>query len=117
MVREGLTEEDKKKLFKESAVKPALYALRRAKQRCPVDTGRLRASLTVADSEGVIQPTGSEAFEGDGVDPTDREYTVVIGTNVEYASYVFRGTVNQSPQPTLRPAVDDAFNRFNIERT
>ncbi|HEY1119887.1 MAG TPA: HK97-gp10 family putative phage morphogenesis protein [Acidimicrobiales bacterium] len=60
---------------------------RRAKRLCPVDTGRLRASITNAlekDPEGV---------------------SAVIGTNVEYAVYVEFGTGDTRPQPFLRPAL------------
>lgn len=53
-----------------------------AKLLCPVDTGRLRNSI-------------SHAVQGD---------TVYIGTNVEYGPYVEYGTRNQRPQPYLTPA-------------
>jgi len=39
--------------------------------------------------------------------------TVWIGTNVEYAPYVFLGTKYQVPQPTIRPAVFE--NKRKIE--
>lgn len=51
---------------------------------CPVDTGRLRGSLTHA--------------------PEDK-YTEVIGTNVEYAAFVELGTSRQRAQPYLKPAL------------
>ena len=54
-----------------------------AKGLCPVDTGRLRNSITHAD---------------DG----EAEY---IGTNVEYAPYVELGTSRTRAQPYLKPAV------------
>lgn len=55
-----------------------------AKQLCPVDTGRLRNSI-------------SHAVEGE---------TVYIGTNVEYAPDVELGTsTGRKPKPYLRPAV------------
>lgn len=58
-----------------------------ARELCPVDTGRLRASITMdsgRDSRGAW---------------------VTIGTNVEYAPYVEFGTRYMSPQPYMRPAV------------
>ena len=56
-----------------------------AKGRCPVDTGRLRASIGHAlDEEGL---------------------TVYVGTNVQYAPHVELGTHRQRAQPYLRPAV------------
>lgn len=55
-----------------------------AKRRCPVDSGRLRASVTHdADEAGAV-----------------------VGTNVEYAPYVELGTRYQDPQPFLVPALD-----------
>lgn len=54
-----------------------------AKAACPVDTGRLRGSIT------------HEQFSED---------TEVIGTNVEYAPYVELGTSKMSAKPFLRPA-------------
>lgn len=61
-----------------------------AKDNCPVDTGQLRASITheVSNLQGVV------------------------GTNVEYASYVEFGTSKQRPQPYLFPAL--ATNREEI---
>lgn len=56
-----------------------------AKADCPVDTGRLRNSITNA----VI---------------TD-EKAVYIGTNVEYAAFVELGTSRMKPRPYLKPAV------------
>lgn len=58
-----------------------------AKRACPVDTGRLRNSITHLVDEG-----GKCA---------------VIGTNVEYAPYVELGTRRQKPQPYLKPAAED----------
>lgn len=56
-----------------------------AKRNCPVDTGRLRASITTSPVE---------------------EHTVTIGTNTEYAPYVELGTCKMSAQPFLQPALD-----------
>ena len=52
-----------------------------AKEDCPVDTGRLRNSITYATSTS----TGSGAGEDSAVRQTPDEYTVAVGTNVEYA--------------------------------
>jgi len=109
-----LTDEDKEKI-KEEVLRIGLYALRRAKQRAPVDTGRLRASLTLADSDGLVQPLGGRAEEGDSVDSPRGEFVVRIGTNVEYARFQEFGTENQPAQPFLRPGLDDALNRFNAQ--
>ena len=58
-----------------------------AKRACPVDTGRLRNSVTHAVSAS--------------------EKAVYIGTNVEYAPYVETGTSRAKAQPFLRPAAAD----------
>ena len=58
-----------------------------AKMACPVDTGRLRNSITHQ-----VRPS---------------EKSVYIGTNVEYATYVELGTSRMKPQPFLRPAAAD----------
>lgn len=58
-----------------------------AKKKCPVDTGRLRNSITHVVADG--------------------EKSVYIGTNVEYGPYVELGTSRQRAQPFLRPAATD----------
>ena len=61
--------------------------------RAAVDTGNLRSSIThkvVSDEEAHI------------------------GTNVDYAPYVERGTSKMAAQPFLRPALDN--NKSRIEK-
>lgn len=60
----------------------------RAKQLAPVDTGRLRASIT-------------EELSRDGGGLVER-----VGTDVEYALHQEFGTRHQSGTPFLRPALD-----------
>ena len=62
-----------------------------AVKKCPVDTGRLRGSIT------------HEQFD---------DNTEIVGTNVEYAPFVELGHHTRSgkrvnPQPFLRPAIED----------
>ena len=64
-----------------------LQAENYAAMKAPVDTGRLRASITHALEES--------------------EQAVYIGTNVEYAPYVELGTSKTKAQPFLRPAAAD----------
>lgn len=64
---------------------------RAAKRLCPVDTGRLRSSIT----RGEIARDGNDLV-------------ATIGTNVEYARHVEFGTSRQRAQPYLRPALDAA---------
>lgn len=70
----------------------------------PVDTGRLRNSITASSHllDGRL-PTG----EGE------------VGTNVEYAPYVEYGTRFQKPQPYMRRGAENsvpAVNRIFKER-
>ena len=71
-------------------VRIGLVAEGYAKRLCPVDTGRLRNSITFY---------------------TDDD-TVTIGTNVEYAQFVEEGTSRQKAQPYLRPAVEDHLDQY-----
>lgn len=63
-----------------------------AKKLCPVDTGRLRNSITHQ------------------LDTSEK--SVYIGTNVEYAECVELGTRRQKAQPYLRPAATDHADRY-----
>ena len=62
-----------------------------AKQLCPVDTGRLRNSITHAQVD---------------------EDTEVIGTNVKYAPFGELGTRKQKAQPYLRPAAENHSDEY-----
>lgn len=63
-----------------------------AKLKAPVDTGRLRNSLTHEVAEN--------------------EDAVYIGTAVEYAPYVEFGTRRAKAQPFLRPAVENHLDEY-----
>jgi HK97 gp10 family phage protein len=71
--------------------KRAISTVRHAKRMCPVDTGRLRSSITHevgGDAEGMVAR---------------------VGTNVEYAKYLEYGTSRMSARPFLRPALQAAI--------
>jgi len=111
MVR--VTDEDIKKTEKQ-LVKAGLFAVRKAKQSSPVDTGRLRASITLADSTGLIERPDAEAKLGDEVSaPSGRG--IRFGTNVNYARFVEEGTENRPPNPFLLPAFRQGLARFDID--
>ena len=63
-----------------------------AKRLCPVDTGRLRNSITYEVS--------------------DAESTMYLGTNVEYAPYVEMGTSRTRAQPFIKPALADNVDTY-----
>lgn len=67
-----------------------------AKRMCPVDTGRLRASITHE-----TEKSGDEVIGR-------------VGTNVEYGVYVEYGTSKMSAKPYLRPSLEK--NKGKIKR-
>ena len=76
-------------------IKNTLHNIERdAKKSGPVDTGRLRGSITT----NIISTYSGE-----------------VETNVEYAKYVEYGTRYQSAQPYFEPAVEKNEDKFNEE--
>lgn len=67
-----------------------LTAEKYAKEICPVDTGRLRNSISHARDDNAAY----------------------IGTNVEYAAAVELGTSRQKAKPYLRPAAADHAEEY-----
>ena len=80
----------------ESQLEQALIAIGMTAEtyakECPVDTGRLRNSITHE------------------VDMGDK--SVVIGTNVEYAAFVELGTSKMRARPYLRPAAESHSEEY-----
>lgn len=72
--------------------KVGLVAEGYAKRLCPVDTGRLRNSIT-------------HTVGGD-------DTAAYIGTNVEYGPHVEFGTSRSKAQPFLRPAAHDHATQY-----
>lgn len=62
----------------------------KARQLCPVDTGRLRSSIFMRKGEDFVE----------------------IGTNVHYAPHVEFGTSRMRAKPYLRPAIALAAGMF-----
>jgi len=96
-----------------------------AKQLCPVDTGRLRSSISTNWSNsgmarGEIEESkvtktgkvkkgkqGAEEAEGVGQpDAPDGTFKVVVGTNVTYAPFIEFGTSKMGNTPFMRAAME-----------
>ena len=75
----------------------------RAQELCPVDTGRLRNSITYTLGGGGYGFPGMGASAG-------RELSV--GSDVEYAAYVELGTSRTRAQPFLRPAAESYADEY-----
>jgi phage gpG-like protein len=75
------------KYMKEALITAGKIVQADAKLTAPVDTGRLRGSISFA-LENKIAVTESPATLADGVTQPDSEYIVKVGTNVEYAAHV-----------------------------
>ena len=71
----------------------------KAKQICPVDTGRLRGSIThvLGDENG--------------------QQVAYVGSVVEYAIYQELGTYKMGAQPYLRPALQSVMGGISSEDT
>jgi len=83
----GLTDKGREKVARELE-KKAIKVVRASKRNAPVDTGRLRSSITY-----------------DMIDLPGQLPKAVVGTPVNYAKYVEFGTEDMDPQPYLRPAL------------
>jgi HK97 gp10 family phage protein len=79
----------------------ALMVERDAKLGCPVDTGRLRASLISSVNEGAMS-----ARVGSANRLIRNPEIAVTGSNVYYAKYVELGTYKMKAQPFLVPALE-----------
>lgn len=102
---------------------------RDAKEYCPVDSGRLRASISVNWTGSGMARGATDSYQGgkrrkvtndfaaqlegvasadDGVGqppPTSYRFAVVVGTNVRYAPFVEFGTSTMGNIPFLRVAI------------
>lgn len=100
--------------------KIGLRAETHAKEKCTVDTGLLRNSITHAlDGESTAiseykDNAGKQkgAYRGNAPKESSGKRVVIIGTNVEYAPYVEYGTSKQKAQPYLKPAVTNHVDEY-----
>lgn len=86
-IKKALTEAESRALEK-----VGMFVESEAQENAPVDTGRLRNSITHEVEGGYA----------------------VIGTSVEYATHVELGTSRSRAQPYLRPAIEE--NRDTIKK-
>lgn len=80
-----------------------------------VDTGRLRASIsfiTPTDKGDSGQPKPANAQAGDELSGTAEKNSVVVGSNVSYASFVHSGTSRMEGRPFLREGIDKTKNQM-----
>lgn len=73
---------------------------RRAQELCPVDTGRLRNSITYR----LGGAGGHFGFPGAGESVGSGDLQISVGSDVPYATYVEEGTRYMAARPFLRPA-------------
>ena len=64
--------------------------IRRSSRRVPVDTGTLKQSVFI---------------EG-------KPFSIVVGYNADYATFVEEGTSNMKAQPFFEPSIREAIKRF-----
>jgi len=79
-------------------------ALKNAKRQEIKDTGRLIGSITYQTHNGGSR-VGAPAAADDKISEPNTEYSVDIGSAVEYAPYHEYGTVKMMARPFLRPAL------------
>lgn len=84
-----------------------------------VDTGRLRGSISTNWSgSGMAKGSTEGVARGeDGVGQPDAKedmFTVVVGTNVPYASFLEFGTRNMAPRPFMRPIQDKFKSKYGM---
>ena len=80
-------------------------------------TGFLKNSLSYSidgKRAGANENPGEKVSAREMVAVSNTDNTVHIGTNVEYADYVERGTSRMSAQPYLRPAYD--MSKSDVEK-
>lgn len=100
--------EEGERIASREIVAGALDVQAGAKRMTPVDTGRLRNSIAVAESEPEVAArsaaAGPQAEAPNAVRPG--MLRAVIGTNVEYAREVHFGTRAMGARPFLVPALE-----------
>lgn len=94
----------------DSAVEYAMHAV-------PVDTGRLKNSITYAckGHEGFTHSYKDDKNNksySESVGSGAEDNAVYIGSNVEYAAFIELGTSRRSPRPYLKPAATEHNDEY-----
>lgn len=92
-------------------VKAGAMVERQAAALTPVDSGRLKGSVTYATKKE-RSDVRSPASPSDAVSKPGDKWTLYVGTNVEYAPYLEYGTVRTRKQSYLRPALHEYKHRI-----
>lgn len=108
------------KEIRDAVLKTAFDIEKDAKELVPVDTGRLRASITVnwPDSNfarAPLQGPVKESRPEDGIERPEavpETFNAIIGTNVEYARKVEFG-IGRRPKAFLYPALASNQDKLN----
>lgn len=111
---------EKNEAVEKAMVSCGLIMERYAQDLCPVQTGRLRNSITFATEKYHSSGGGSPAkAEDKALHGTPEVGSVYIGTNVEYAPYVELGSSKRKPKPYLKPSIQNHLNEYKdiIEKT
>ena len=116
--------EDIRRAFRNQVIQSGMIVEASAKDNCPVDTGRLRASITTNWSgsnmaRAVITKPAKETETDDAVgEPSSSDPSmpvVVVGTNVKYApdvEYLTERKHNVGRAPFLYPAFAENQDRI-----
>lgn len=89
-----------------------------AKKNTPVDTGRLRNSITHAVSgettaiSSYSDNDGKQSWSYDGKAPDDKDMAVYIGTNVEYAPFIELGSRGRQGVHFLQKAATEHKDEY-----
>ena len=98
-----------------------MTAERHAKKKCPVDTGRLRNSITyaLAGEETHVKSYRAnkggkdrETYTYEGTAEGKKGSSVYIGTNVEYAPFVENGARGRPPVHFLQDAAENHSDEY-----
>jgi HK97 gp10 family phage protein len=120
------------KQIEQALIAIGMTAESHAKRKCPVDTGRLRNSITYLVSgqgpktveytarERYITKTGKKSKGRKTVNYNyqtgdasgDTSNSVYIGTNVEYAAAIELGTSKMAARPFLKPAATEHSKEY-----